>query len=60
MHTDLVGSSLGKQSLGRLRRRWKGNVEMNFEDMGSDDQRWMEVAQDWDQWQVLVLVMLSL
>lgn len=34
-HRFLVGSSLRKHSLGRL--RWKGNVEMNFEDAGSDD-----------------------
>jgi hypothetical protein len=54
------GQFTWKSHLGGLKRRWDINVEMNFEGMGSNEQKWMEMALDWDQCQPLILVMLSL
>jgi hypothetical protein len=36
---------LARELLGR-RRRWKDNIKFKVRQMGSEDGRWMEVAQD--------------
>jgi hypothetical protein len=33
---DLVGRPEGKRPLERPRRRWKGNIEMDFREIGID------------------------
>jgi hypothetical protein len=48
----LVGESLGK-----LRRI---SIKMNLVEVGCEDGRWMELAQDCVQWRALLLAVLNL
>jgi hypothetical protein len=34
VHRVLVGKPEGKRPLGRPRRRWEGNIKMNFQEVG--------------------------
>jgi hypothetical protein len=47
----LVSKPEGKRPLGRPRRRWVDNIKMDHREIGRD---WIKVAQDRDQWRVLV------
>jgi hypothetical protein len=35
----LVGITLGRRQFGRLRRRWKNNINIDFRKLGSEDVR---------------------
>jgi hypothetical protein len=45
----LVGKSEGKKTLGRSRRRWKGNAKMYLRDVGWEGVDWIHLAHDRDQ-----------
>jgi hypothetical protein len=49
-----VGEPEGKRPLGRPRRRWMDNVEMDFREIGWDCVDWIDLARDSDQWKALV------
>jgi len=49
----LVGKPEGKSPLGRPRRRWEDNIEMDLREVGGGGD-WMELAQDRDRWRALV------
>jgi hypothetical protein len=49
-----VGKSEGNIPLGRPRRRWVDNIKMDLREIGWDGMDWIELAQDRDQWRVLV------
>ena len=34
VHRVLVGEPEGKRPLGRLRRRWEGNIKMDLQEVG--------------------------
>jgi hypothetical protein len=53
------GETSGKRPLGRPRRREEDN-KMILRQIGCEDGRWMELAQDHVQWQALVLAVLNL
>jgi hypothetical protein len=40
--------------LGRPRRRWEDNIQMDLQEVGGGYGDWMELAQDRDRWRVLV------
>jgi hypothetical protein len=40
------GKAIGKGSLGKRRRRWVDNIEMDFGGRGWGDVYWIELAQD--------------
>ena len=42
----LVGSSEGKRTLGRPRRRWEENIKMDLQEAECGGMDWIEVAQD--------------
>ena len=46
VHRVLVGKSEGKRPLGRPRRRWKDNINMDLQEVGGGCGDWMELAQD--------------
>ncbi|KAJ4442834.1 hypothetical protein ANN_04427 [Periplaneta americana] len=46
----LVGRPEGKRTLGRPRRRWEDNINMDLTEVGCDDKDWINLAQDRDQW----------
>jgi len=50
----LVGKLEGKSSLGRTRRRWDENMNMDLQEVGSGCMDWIDLAQDRDRWRALV------
>ena len=55
----LVGKPEGKRPLGRPRRRWEDNIEMDLQEVGWGCGDWMELAQDRDRWRVLVSTVMN-
>ena len=53
VHRVLVGKPEGKRSLGRPRRRWEDNINMDLQEVGGGGD-WMELAQVRDRWRALV------
>ena len=53
VHRVLVGKPEGKRPLGRPRRRWEDNNNMDLQEVGGGGD-WMELAQDKDRWWALV------
>jgi hypothetical protein len=49
-----VGKPWGKRPLGRPRRRWKNNIKMNLQEVGSGGMDWIDLAHDMDRWRALV------
>jgi hypothetical protein len=56
----LVGMPEGKRPLGRPRRRWVDNIEMDLRGIGWDGGDWIDLAQDRDQWRALVNTVMNL
>jgi hypothetical protein len=58
--TIMVGKPEGNRPLGRLRRRWVGNIKMNLRETGWDDMDSICLVQDRDQWRALVNTVMNL
>jgi hypothetical protein len=56
----LVGNHKKKRPLGRPRRRWEDNVEIDLRGGGCCDVDWIHLAQDKDQWRALVNMVTNL
>ena len=54
VHRVLVGKPERKRPLGRSRRRWEDNIEMDLQEVGGGCVDWMELAQDRYRWWALV------
>jgi hypothetical protein len=50
-----VGNPEGKRPLGRSRHRWEDNIKMDLREI-----RWVDLAQDRDQWRDLVNTIMDL
>jgi hypothetical protein len=50
----------GKRPLGRLRPRWEDNITMDLREIGWGGMDWIDLAQDKDQWRVLVYTVINL
>jgi hypothetical protein len=50
----LVGKPEGRRPLGRPRRRWVDNINMNRGEIEWGDVEWIGLAQDRDTWRALV------
>jgi len=50
----LVGKPEGKRPLGRPRRRWKANINMDIQDVGCGGRDWIDLSLDRDRWLALV------
>jgi hypothetical protein len=50
----LVGKPEGKRPLGRPRRRWVDNIEIELREIGWDGMDWIDLAQHRDQWRAVV------
>ena len=58
-HKVLVGKPEGNRPLGRLRRRWEGNIKLDLEEVGRGCVDWMELAEDRDSWRALVSTVMN-
>jgi hypothetical protein len=56
----LVGKPEQKRPFGRPRRRWKDNIKTNLREMVREGVEWMHLAQERDQWRVLVNTVMKL
>jgi hypothetical protein len=54
VHRVLVGKPEGKRPLGRPRRRWEDNINMDLQEVGVGCGDCIEWAQDRDRWRALV------
>jgi hypothetical protein len=54
VHRVLVGKTVGKSPLGRPRRRWEDNINMDLQEVGGGCGDCMELAQDMERWRALV------
>ena len=59
VHKVLVGKPDGKRPLGRPRRRWEDNIEMDLQEVGRGCGDWMGLAQDRDRWWALVSTVMN-
>jgi len=50
----LVRKRQGKMPLGRPRRRWEDNINMNLQKVGYGVMDWIELAQEREGWRALV------
>jgi hypothetical protein len=56
----LVGRPEGKRPLGRRRRRWVDNINMNFREIGWGGVHWIGLPQDRDQRKAFVNAVMNL
>jgi hypothetical protein len=59
-HRILVGKPERKRPLGRPRRRWVNNINIDLREKGCDGMDWIELAQDREQWMALVNTVMNL
>jgi hypothetical protein len=55
-----VGKAEGKRPLGRPRRRCEDNIKVDLGEIGWSGMDWIDLAQERDQWKVLVNTVLNL
>jgi hypothetical protein len=46
----LVGKHEGMRPLGRPKRRWEDNINLDLQEVGCGGMVWFEQAQDRDRW----------
>jgi len=56
----LMGKLERKRPLGRPRRRWKDNIEMDLQEVGRWGMDWVDLAQDRDRRRALVNAVMNL
>jgi hypothetical protein len=55
----LVGRPEGRRPLGRPRRRWEDNINMDLREIGFGDVDWIHWDQDRDRWPALVNIVMN-
>ena len=55
-----VGKPEEKRQLGRTKRRWEDNIQMDLQEVGCGCMDWIDLAQGKDRWRALVNVVMSL
>jgi hypothetical protein len=56
----MVGRPEGKRLLGRHRRRWEDDIQMDLREIGIDGAKWIRLAQDRVQWRAFVNTVMNL
>jgi hypothetical protein len=60
VHKIMVGQPEGKRPLGRPRNRWEDNIKMDPREKGLEDVDWIHLAEDRNQCQALVNMVMYL
>ena len=60
MYRFLVGKPEGRRPLGRSRRRFLGNIRMDFQEVRCRYMDWIGLAQDRDRWRTLLSTVMNL
>ena len=60
LYKVLVGKPEGKRPLGRLRRRWENNINLDLQEVGCRGMDWIDLVQDRDRWRALVNAVMNL
>jgi hypothetical protein len=60
MHTGVGGKTEGKRPVGRPKHRWEDNITMDLEEIIWGVMDWIHLAQDRDQWQALMSMVMNL
>ena len=60
LYRVLMGKPEGKRPLGRPRRRWEDNIEMDIKEVGCGCVDWIELGHDRDSWRALVNAVMNL
>ena len=55
-----MGKPEGKRPLGRPKRRWEDNINMDLQEVGCGGMDWMELAQCRDRWRAFVNAVMNL
>jgi hypothetical protein len=55
-----MGKPDGKKPLGRPRRMWEDNINMDLQEVEMGEMDWTDLAQDRDGWWVLVNAVMNL
>jgi hypothetical protein len=50
----------GRRPLGKHKRRWEDNINMDLQEVRWEDTYWIDLAQDWDRWRALVNAVMNL
>jgi hypothetical protein len=59
-HEVLIEKPEGKRPLGRCMYTWEDIIRMDPREIGWEDMYWMHLAEDRDQWWVLVNMVMNL
>jgi hypothetical protein len=60
VYSVLVGRPEGKRSLGRPRRRWENNIELDLSEIRIDEANWIQLSQDRVRWRAFMNTMMNL
>jgi len=55
-----VGIREGKRPLGKPKRRWEGNIKMNFKGIGGGRMDCIDMASDMNRWRTRVEEIMNL
>jgi len=55
-----VGKPEGRRPLGKTGHKWKDNIKMDLQEVGSGGMEWIELAQDRDRWRALENAVMNL
>jgi hypothetical protein len=56
----LVGRPKGKRPLGRPRRRWEANINIDLREIEIDGLNWIRLVQDRVRWRAFVSTVMNL
>jgi hypothetical protein len=56
----LFGKPEDRRPLGRPRRKWEDNINMDLREIGVGDMDWIHLPQDRDRWRAVVNTVMNL
>jgi len=55
----LVVKPKGKRTLGRPRRRWEDNINMDLQELGCGGMNWLHLVEDRNMWRAVVSAVMN-